>query len=352
MRSDEAARMWEGSGMTENMGDEFVTLTPSKIQGIGIDEIAQDSMAGHKRAFPDVELAAEMPLDIGGFYQWRAGGEHHMYNPETVALLQDSVNRNDARVFAEYSSLADDETQRLSTIRGLLEIKFDPDKEVPLNEVEPATEIVERFATGAISLGSISREAHETLAIAMNRLGARSKTGEGGEDSRRYTPDPNGDSRSSSVKQVASGRFGVTINYLTNATDLQIKMAQGSKPGEGGHLPGHKIDEYIGFIRRTTPGVDLISPPPHHDIYSIEDLAQLIHDLKNANDQARIHVKLVSKSGVGTTAAGIAKGQADVVLSSGESGVPGPSPPASATPTTSTSAGGFGSATRAAGPGR
>ncbi|MCH7734333.1 MAG: glutamate synthase large subunit [Chloroflexi bacterium] len=326
LQSYHGAQIFEGLGLSQKLVDEFFTWTPTKIQGIGIDEIAQDCVAAHKRAFPDVQMAAEMPLDIGGVYQWRAGGEHHMYNPETVALLQDSVNRNDARVFAEYSSLADDETRRLSTIRGLLEFKFDPDREIPLSEVEPASEIVKRFATGAISLGSISREAHETLAIAMNRLGARSNTGEGGEDSRRYTPDPNGDSRSSSVKQVASGRFGVTINYLTNATDLQIKMAQGSKPGEGGHLPGHKIDEYIGLIRRTTPGVDLISPPPHHDIYSIEDLAQLIHDLKNANDRARIHVKLVSKAGVGTIAVGVAKGKGDVVLISGDSGGTGSSP--------------------------
>ncbi len=326
LQSYHGAQVFEGLGLSQAFVDEFFTWTPTKIEGIGIDEVAQDCMTSHQRAFPDTELAAEMPLDIGGFYHWRATGEHHMYNQETVALLQDSVNRNDARTFAEYSSLADDETRRLATIRGLLEFKFDSEREVPLGEVEPASEIVKRFATGAISLGSISREAHETLAIAMNRIAALSNTGEGGEDSSRYTPDENGDRRSSAVKQVASGRFGVTINYLTNATDLQIKMAQGSKPGEGGHLPGYKIDEYIGFIRRTTPGVELISPPPHHDIYSIEDLAQLIHDLKNANDEARVHVKLVSKTGVGTIAAGVSKGKGDVVLISGDSGGTGSSP--------------------------
>ena len=326
LASYHGAQLFEGLGLSKKLVDEFFTWTPTKIEGIGLEEIAQDCIERLDRAYPKQTVAAELPLDVAGLYQWRANGEHHMYNPLTVSLLQDSVNRNDATVFAQYSRLANDETRRLATIRGLLEFKEDPSKAIPVDEVEPASEIVKRFATGAISLGSISREAHETLAIAMNRIGARSNTGEGGEDSSRYKLDPNGDSRNSAIKQVASGRFGVTINYLTNATDLQIKMAQGSKPGEGGHLPGSKIDDYIGGVRRTTPGVDLISPPPHHDIYSIEDLAQLIHDLKNANDEARIHVKLVSKAGVGTIAAGVAKGKGDVVLISGDSGGTGSSP--------------------------
>jgi glutamate synthase (NADPH/NADH) large chain len=326
LASYHGAQVFEGLGLSKKLVDEFFTWTPTKIEGIGLEEIAQDSVERLGRAYPEQTVAAELPLDVAGVYQWRSNGEHHMYNPLTVALLQDSVNRNDAAVFAQYSKLANDETRRLTTIRGLLDFKEDESKAIPLGEVEPASEIVKRFATGAISLGSISREAHETLAIAMNRIGARSNTGEGGEDASRYELDPNGDSRSSAIKQVASGRFGVTINYLANATDLQIKMAQGSKPGEGGHLPGQKIDEYIGGVRRTTPGVDLISPPPHHDIYSIEDLSQLIHDLKNANDEARIHVKLVSKAGVGTIAAGVAKGKGDVVLISGDSGGTGSSP--------------------------
>jgi len=326
LASYHGAQVFEGLGLSKKLVDEFFTWTPTKIEGIGLEEIAQDSVERLGRAYPEQTVAAELPLDVAGVYQWRSNGEHHMYNPLTVALLQDSVNRNDATVFAQYSKLANDETRRLTTIRGLLDFKEDESKAIPLGEVEPASEIVKRFATGAISLGSISREAHETLAIAMNRIGARSNTGEGGEDASRYELDPNGDSRSSAIKQVASGRFGVTINYLANATDLQIKMAQGSKPGEGGHLPGQKIDEYIGGVRRTTPGVDLISPPPHHDIYSIEDLSQLIHDLKNANDEARIHVKLVSKAGVGTIAAGVAKGKGDVVLISGDSGGTGSSP--------------------------
>jgi len=326
LASYHGAQVFEGLGLSQELVNEFFTWTPTKIEGIGLKEIAQDSIERLERAYPKQTVAAELPLDVAGLYQWRSNGEHHMYNPLTVSLLQDSVNRNDSSVFAQYSKLANDETRRLTTIRGLLEFKEDPTRAISVDEVEPASEIVKRFATGAISLGSISREAHETLAIAMNRIGARSNTGEGGEDSSRYQLDPNGDSRSSAIKQVASGRFGVTINYLANATDLQIKMAQGSKPGEGGHLPGRKIDEYIGGVRRTTPGVDLISPPPHHDIYSIEDLAQLIHDLKNANDEARIHVKLVSKAGVGTIAAGVAKGKGDVVLISGDSGGTGSSP--------------------------
>ncbi len=266
-------------------------------------------------------------LKPGGYYQWRRDGEYHMYNPDTISLLQYSTRSNNFDSFQQFSALVDAESRRLCTIRGLLDFK--PSNSISIDEVEPAAEIVKRFATGAMSLGSISRNAHETLAIAMNRIGARSNTGEGGEDYHRYKPDANGDERNSAIKQVASGRFGVTINYLAHAHDLQIKMAQGSKPGEGGQLPGHKVDDYIGWVRHTMPGVELISPPPHHDIYSIEDLAQLIHDLKNSNPEARIHVKLVSEFGVGTIAAGVSKGHADVVLISGDSGGTGASPESS-----------------------
>src|SRR6185503_404358 len=263
-------------------------------------------------------------LEAGGHYQWRRRGEHHMYNPNTVAKLQHAVRAGSYKMFRDYSAVVNDESRRLCTIRGLL--KFKPGVSVPIEEVEPASEIVKRFKTGAMSLGSISREAHENLAIAMNRLGGKSNTGEGGEDAVRYQRDENGDLRRSAIKQVASGRFGVTSYYLVNADELQIKMAQGAKPGEGGQLPGHKVDDYIAKIRYSTPGVGLISPPPHHDIYSIEDLAQLIHDLKNANNQARVSVKLVAEVGVGTVAAGVSKAKADVVLISGHDGGTGASP--------------------------
>ena len=261
---------------------------------------------------------------MGGAYQWRRGGEHHQWNPEIIAKLQHASRTNDWFAYKQFSRRSDDETRRLANLRGLLNFKENLTP-VPIEEVEPASEIVKRFATGAASLGSISREAHEAMAIAMNRIGARSNTGEGGEDYLRYFLDENGDSRSSAIKQVASGRFGVTANYLINATDLQIKMAQGAKPGEGGQLPGHKVDEYIGSVRKTTPGVELISPPPHHDIYSIEDLAQLIYDLKNSNPEARVQVKLVAAAGGGTIAAGVAKALGDVVLISGDSGGTGAS---------------------------
>ena len=270
----------------------------------------------------------DVDLRLGGQYQWRHDGEFHMWNPDTIASLQHATRTNSFATYKQFAKYADGETRRLCTIRGLLRLKK-VEEPLPLEEVEPASEIVKRFATGAISLGSISREAHETMAIAMNRIGARSNTGEGGEDPGRYTPDPNGDSRNSAMKQVASGRFGVTSAYLTSATDLQIKMAQGSKPGEGGQIPGYKVDDYIGWVRSSTPGVELISPPPHHDIYSIEDLAQLIHDLKNSNPSARVHVKLVAEAGVGTIAAGVSKGHGDVVLISGDSGGTGASPESS-----------------------
>ena len=322
------AQIFEAVGLSQELVDGYFSWTPSRVGGIGLDVIEEEARRRHYRAYPDRDVTANLELESGGVYQWRRDGEYHMYNPDTIAKLQRAARTNNYQTYKEFANLIDNENRTMATLRGLLEFKT-LGEPIPLDEVEPATEIVKKFATGAISLGSISREAHETIAIAMNRIGARSNTGEGGEDYRRYTLDPNGDSRNSAIKQVASGRFGVTSNYLINATDLQIKMAQGSKPGEGGQLPGHKVDEYIGWIRRSTPGVELISPPPHHDIYSIEDLAQLIYDLKYANPQARIHVKLVAEVGVGTIAAGVSKGHGDVVLISGDSGGTGASPDSS-----------------------
>ncbi|MQG88988.1 MAG: glutamate synthase large subunit [SAR202 cluster bacterium] len=318
------AQVFEALGLGQDLIDEFFTWTVSRISGIGTEEIALDTLANHARAFSPDNIPSNLKLDIGGLYLWRSTGERHMWNPDTIALLQDSVTRNDFNTFKQFEIASNNEGDEHITIRNMLEPIFSG--EIPIAEVEPASKIVERFATGAISLGSISREAHETLAIATNRINARSNTGEGGEDPERFTLDPNGDDRSSAVKQVASGRFGVTTNYLINASDLQIKMAQGAKPGEGGEIPGRKISEYIAYIRKTTPGVELISPPPHHDIYSIEDLAQLIHDLKSVNPHSRVHVKLVSVAGVGIIAAGVAKGKGDVVLISGDSGGTGASP--------------------------
>ena len=325
VQSYRGAQIFEAVGLNREIIDQYFTWTPSRVGGIGLDSVEDEVIQRHRSAFDSQHLAGEPELDIGGAYQWRVHGEFHQWNPEVIAKLQDSTRSGSWELYKEYAGLVNDQSRKMATLRGLLEFKktLTP---APLEEVEPASEIVKRFATGAVSLGSISKEAHETMAIAMNRMGARSNTGEGGEDYRRYQADPNGDSRSSAVKQVASGRFGVTANYLVNATDLQIKMAQGSKPGEGGQLSGHKVDDYIGWIRRTTPGVELISPPPHHDIYSIEDLAQLIHDLKNINPDARVHVKLVAEVGVGTIAAGVAKAHADVVLISGHDGGTGNSP--------------------------
>ena len=263
---------------------------------------------------------------MGGEYQWRREGEYHLFNPETVFKLQHATRTGQYQIFKEYTRLVDDQSERMASLRGLLKFRAGVRPPVPLEEVEPASEIVKRFSTGAMSYGSISAEAHETLAIAMNRLGGRSNSGEGGEDVKRFEHDPNGDWRRSAIKQVASARFGVTSHYLTNCTDIQIKMAQGAKPGEGGQLPGHKVYPWVAEVRHSTPGVGLISPPPHHDIYSIEDLAQLIHDLKNANPSARVHVKLVSENGVGTVAAGVSKAHADVVLISGHDGGTGATP--------------------------
>ena len=328
VQSYRGAQIFEAIGLNQELIDEYFTWTPSRVGGIGLDGLERETSERHYKAFVSPDIAANTDLDMGGTYQWRRGGEHHQWNPEIIAKLQHASRTNDWFAYKQFSRRSDDETRRLANLRGLLNFKENLIP-VPIEEVEPASEIVKRFATGAASLGSISREAHEAMAIAMNRMGARSNTGEGGEDYLRYFLDENGDSRSSAIKQVASGRFGVTANYLINATDLQIKMAQGAKPGEGGQLPGHKVDEYIGSVRKTTPGVELISPPPHHDIYSIEDLAQLIHDLKNINPDARIHVKLVAEVGVGTIAAGVAKGHGDVVLISGHDGGTGASPESS-----------------------
>ena len=328
IQSYRGAQIFEAVGLDEGFIDEYFTWTPSRIGGIGIEEIEEESRARHSFAYVNLVTPGSLQLDAGGFYQWRRDGEYHMWNPTTIAKLQHAAKSNSWATYQEFASWANDYAQQMCTIRGLLDFR-PADEPLSLDEVEPANEIVRRFATGAVSLGSISREAHEALAIAMNRIDARSNTGEGGEDWHRYKPDPNGDLRSSAIKQVASGRFGVTINYLANAKDLQIKMAQGAKPGEGGQLPGHKVDEYIGWVRNSTPGVELISPPPHHDIYSIEDLGQLIHDLKNSNPNSRIHVKLVAEAGVGTIAAGVSKGHGDVVLISGDSGGTGASPEAS-----------------------
>ena len=328
LQSYRGAQIFEAVGLNQEFVDRYFTWTPSRVGGIGIEEIEREAVRRHAAAYAVRNGNGSHDLDAGGMYYWRRDGEYHMWNPDTIASLQYAARVNDYSTFEQFTQAANDYSRRLCTIRGLLELK-NSDDPVPLDEVESAAEIVKRFATGAASLGSISKEAHETMAIAMNRIDARSNTGEGGEDFHRYTPDDNGDSRNSAMKQVASGRFGVTSTYLANATDLQIKMAQGSKPGEGGQLPGHKVDDYIGWVRHSTPGVELISPPPHHDIYSIEDLAQLIHDLKNSNPEARVHVKLVAEAGVGTIAAGVSKGHGDVVLISGDSGGTGASPESS-----------------------
>ena len=328
IQSYRGAQIFEAVGLDQEMVDRYFTWAPSQVGGVGLAVVEEEARRRHSAAFAQAKLAAQPEIEPGGDYFWRRDGEYHMWNPRAIEKLQYAARMNDTQAYREFATLANEHENRLATLRGLFKLKF-ADTPIPLEEVEPATEVVKRLATGGISLGAISREAHETLAIAMNRIGARSNSGEGGEDYHRYTPDSNGDLRSSAIKQVASGRFGVTINYLVNARDLQIKMAQGSKPGEGGQLPGHKVDEYIGWVRRSTPGVELISPPPHHDIYSIEDLAQLIHDLKNANAQARIHVKLVAEVGVGTIAAGVSKAHADVVLISGDSGGTGASPDSS-----------------------
>ncbi|MBE7187370.1 glutamate synthase large subunit [Jatrophihabitans endophyticus] len=321
------AQVFEAFGLSRSLVDEYFGSTPSRLGGIGLSTLADEAEARHTAAYPLVATSrAHRRLDVGGEYQWRREGELHLFNPETVFLLQHATRGRRYEVFREYTEKIEAMNREGGTLRGLFELRTDLRPAVPLDEVEPVSAIVKRFATGAMSYGSISAEAHETLAIAMNRLGGRSNCGEGGEDARRFTPDENGDLRRSAVKQVASGRFGVTSHYLVNADDIQIKVAQGAKPGEGGQLPGYKVYPWIARTRHSTPGVGLISPPPHHDIYSIEDLAQLIHDLKNANPQARVHVKLVSEAGVGTVAAGVSKAHADVVLISGHDGGTGAAP--------------------------
>ena len=321
------AQIFEAVGIGAEVIDPYFTGTVSRIGGIGLDVIAAEAVHRHQSAFADNPgETAHRDLDGGGEYQWRREGEYHLFNPEVVYKLQHSTRAGRYDVFNEYTRLVDEQAERLGTLRGLFRFKTGERTPVPIDEVEPASEIMKRFTTGAMSYGSISKEAHETLAIAMNRIGGKSNTGEGGEDPVRNIPDPNGDLRRSAVKQVASGRFGVTSEYLVNADDLQIKMAQGAKPGEGGQLPGYKVYPWIAETRMSTPGVGLISPPPHHDIYSIEDIKQLIHDLKNSNPEARIHVKLVAQMGVGTVAAGVAKAKADVVLISGHDGGTGASP--------------------------
>jgi glutamate synthase domain-containing protein 2/glutamate synthase domain-containing protein 1/glutamate synthase domain-containing protein 3 len=319
------AQIFEAVGLDRDLIEKYFTGTPSRISGVGLEVIARECAMRHAFAMtPRTET--ETDLDVGGQYQFRIRGERHLFNPTTISKLQHAVRQNSWATYKEYADFINDQSERLCTLRGLFRFRFEQCTPIPLEEVEPAAEIVKRFKTGAMSFGSISKEAHETLAIAMNRIGGKSNTGEGGEDEERFQPDPNGNWRRSAIKQVASARFGVTTNYLVNADELQIKMAQGAKPGEGGQLPGRKVDEVIARIRHSIPGVQLISPPPHHDIYSIEDLAQLIYDLKNANPKARISVKLVAEMGVGIVAAGVSKAHADVVLISGHDGGTGASP--------------------------
>ncbi|MBA4850075.1 glutamate synthase large subunit [Emticicia sp. BO119] len=330
LQSYQGAQIFECIGLNRQVIDKYFKGTISRIGGMGVAEIAKEAIVRHKVAFPDVPQVSIKRLEVGGVYQWKQRGERHMFNPQSIHLLQQAgrVGEKDLEkgytIFKQYSKLINDQSIDALTIRGLL--RFKKGNPIPIEEVEPIESIFKRFATGAMSFGSISWEAHTTLAIAMNRIGGRSNSGEGGEDEIRYELDKNGDNLSSSIKQVASGRFGVTSHYLTNAKELQIKMAQGAKPGEGGQLPGHKVDEWIGRVRHSTPGVGLISPPPHHDIYSIEDLAQLIYDLKNSNRDARISVKLVSEAGVGTIATGVAKAHSDVILIAGHDGGTGASP--------------------------
>jgi glutamate synthase (NADPH/NADH) large chain len=323
LQSYHGAQIFEAIGINMKVIDHCFSGTVSRIEGIGFEGIAKEVLIRHRTAFPE-KPNLNNSLEVGGFYQWKRRGEKHLFNPETVSLLQQATNQNDFGIYKKFAEKINEQSEEAITLRSLL--NFKERKPIPLEEVEPKEEIFKRFSTGAMSFGSISHEAHSTLAIAMNRIGAKSNSGEGGEDEIRFEIKSNGDWERSAIKQVASGRFGVTSHYLTNSNELQIKIAQGAKPGEGGQLPGHKVDEWIGRVRHSTPGVGLISPPPHHDIYSIEDLAQLIFDLKNANRAARINVKLVSEIGVGTIAAGVAKGKADVVLISGFDGGTGASP--------------------------
>jgi glutamate synthase domain-containing protein 2 len=317
LRSYAGAQLFEAIGLNRSVIDKYFKGTSSRIEGLGLQEIAREALERHNSAFAQRPLGA-LDLDFGGEYQYRRTGERHLWNPVTISKLQHAVQNNDPAFYAEFAAAVNEQSRALCTLRGLFE--FAGGEPVPVEEVESADEIVKRFCTGAMSHGSISKEAHECVAVAMNRIGAMSNTGEGGEDPARYNPEPNGDSKNCAIKQVASARFGVTINYLANAGELQIKIAQGAKPGEGGQLPGQKVTEEIARLRYATPGVTLISPPPHHDIYSIEDLAQLIYDLKCGNPGVKVSVKLVAEVGVGTIAAGVAKGNADEILISGHDG--------------------------------
>ncbi|MEE3244087.1 MAG: glutamate synthase large subunit [Bacteroidota bacterium] len=324
LNSYRGSRLFEALGLNSKLISKYFPNTPSRIEGIGLYEVEQEIAKRHTRSFGSKHISGNLEIEAGGEYRWRRNGERHMFNPLTIAKLQEAVRRNNPSTYKEYSKIINEQSKKLMTIRGLFEFSnYDP---IPIEEVEPWTEIVKRFKTGAMSYGSISKEAHENLAVAMNRIGGKSNSGEGGEDAERFYKSPNGDWRNSAIKQVASGRFGVTSNYLTSAKEIQIKMAQGAKPGEGGQLPGEKVNKFIAKTRKSTPYVGLISPPPHHDIYSIEDLAQLIYDLKSANREARVNVKLVSEVGVGTVAAGVAKAMADVILVSGYDGGTGASP--------------------------
>ena len=325
VQSYHGAQVFEAIGLSQDFVDEYFTWTASRVGGVGIDVVAKEARMRHERGFPPKRPIVHTSLPAGGEYQYRSGGEFHLVNPETIHKLQHACRTGSYRAFQEYSALVDDQSKQLCTLRGLMDFRT-ATKPVRLDEVEPVESIMRRFKTGAMSYGSISKEAHEMLAVAMNRIGGKSNTGEGGEDPARYQLEANGDSKNSAIKQVASARFGVTSYYLVNARELQIKIAQGAKPGEGGQLPGAKVYPWIAKVRHATPGVGLISPPPHHDIYSIEDLKELIHDLKNANRDARISVKLVAELGVGTIAAGVAKAHADVVLISGHDGGTGASP--------------------------
>ena len=321
------AQVFEAIGLGQDLVDEYFVGTTSRLGGVSLDVIAQETIRRHHLAYPvGGEIPGAKRLAVGGEYQWRRDGEPHLFNPETVFALQHATRNKRYDIFKRYTNQVNDQSKTLMTLRVLFAFNTSQRAAISIDEVEPISEIVKRFSTGAMSYGSVSQEVHETLAIAMNRIGGKSNTGEGGEDASRFLPMANGDSKNSAIKQVASGRFGVTSNYLTNATDIQIKVAQGAKPGEGGQLPGFKVYPWIAQARLSTPGVGLISPPPHHDIYSIEDLAQLIHDLKNANKDARVHVKLVAEVGVGTVAAGVSKAHADVVLISGHDGGTGASP--------------------------
>ena len=325
LQSYHGAQIFEILGISQKVVDRCFPGGITRIEGLSFEDIGKEAIVRHKRAFPDVPIPHDH-LDVGGIYQWKRHGEKHLFNPETIHLLQRSAKKNDYQVYKKYSHKIDEQLKKAITLRSLLAFNHQPEDAIPIEEVESVASIMKRFATGAMSFGSISHEAHSTLAIAMNRIGAKSNSGEGGEDEIRFEKSENGDWMRSAIKQVASGRFGVTSYYLSEAEELQIKMAQGAKPGEGGQLPGHKVDEWIGRVRHSTPGVGLISPPPHHDIYSIEDLAQLIFDLKNANRHARISVKLVSKAGVGTIAAGVSKAHADHILIAGHDGGTGASP--------------------------